>query len=91
MDAPGELFTVADDELICWHGARQTRLEGLTPDTVVRSDGIHARTLPRHGELLCRIATVNDVHFGETEAGRLGDSDEWETFSVAPGRTRTRR
>lgn len=85
MDAPGELFTVADDELICWHGARQTRLEGLTPDTEVHSDGIHARTLPRHGELLCRIATVNDVHFGETEAGRLGDSDEWETFSVAPG------
>ena len=30
-------------------------------------------TLPRPaGALRCRFATVNDVHFGETEAGRVG-------------------
>ena len=33
-------------------------------------------TLPRPaGELRCRFATVNDVHFGEVEAGRIGGSD----------------
>lgn len=85
MDEPAELLTVADDELILWRGATATRLEGLPPDTLIETDGIEARTFPRHGELLCRIATVNDVHFGETEAGRLGDSDEWETFSVPEG------
>ena len=37
--------------------------------TVVRH-GIETRTLERPpGELLCRFATVNDVHFGETECG----------------------
>jgi 3',5'-cyclic AMP phosphodiesterase CpdA len=43
------------------------------------------RTLPRRGELLARVATVNDVHFGETVAGRIDGVDEWETFSVDPG------
>lgn len=85
MEQPGELLTVADDELILWRGAVPQRLTELPPDTLVSSDGIEARTLPRFGELLSRVATVNDVHFGETEAGRLGDSDEWETFSVPEG------
>lgn len=85
MDEPPELLTVADDELILWHGAVPRCLSELPPDTAIDSDGIEARTLPRFGELLCRVATVNDVHFGETEAGRIGDSDEWETFSVPEG------
>ncbi len=85
MAERGELLTVADDEVVCWHGPRATRLSDLPPDTVVDTDGINTRTLPRFGELLCRIATVNDVHFGETEAGRIGDSDEWPTFSVPEG------
>lgn len=85
MENRAELLTVADDEVIAWRGAEPTRLSGLPADSVIESDGITARTLPRAGELLCRIATVNDVHFGETEAGRIGDGDEWETFSVEPG------
>ncbi len=85
MDEPAELLTVADDELILWRGARSFRLEGLPPDSDIEIDGNSARTLPRVGELLCRIATVNDVHFGETEAGRLGDGDQWETFTVPRG------
>ncbi|MFV0318232.1 MAG: metallophosphoesterase family protein [Microthrixaceae bacterium] len=86
MGHSAELFTVADDEVVLWHGAQSTRITDLSPDSEVVVDGQQVRTLPRHGELLARIATVNDVHFGETEAGRLGDSDEWETFSVAPGK-----
>lgn len=85
MEQPAELLTVADDELILWRGGVPQRLTELPSGTLINSDGIEARTLPSFGELLCRVATVNDVHFGETEAGRLGDSDEWETFSVPEG------
>ncbi|MCZ7627979.1 MAG: hypothetical protein M5U19_02280 [Microthrixaceae bacterium] len=86
MDEPPELLTVADDELILWHGAVPRCLSELPPDTVIDSDGIEERTLPRFGELLCRVATVNDVHFGETEAGRIGDSDEVGDVLGARGR-----
>ena len=81
----GEFLTIADDEVVVWHGAEPTRLEGLAPDTVVEVDGIEARTLPRRGELLSRIATVNDVHFGETVAGHVDGFEGFETFSVDPG------
>ena len=44
-------------------------------DTVVR-------TLPRpRGELLCRFATVNDVHFGETSAASLEGLEAGPVFS----------
>jgi 3',5'-cyclic AMP phosphodiesterase CpdA len=59
---------------------------GLRPDTVVQLDGVEARTLPRPGgELLCRFATVNDVHFGEIEAGRIDDSPLGPVQRVEPG------
>ncbi len=81
----GELLTFADDEVVLWHGAQATRLQGLPPDADVVVDGTEARTLPRRGELLCRVATVNDVHFGETVAGHIDGVDAHETFSVAEG------
>jgi len=31
-------------------------------------------TLPKPGEYLCSVATTNDVHFGEVECGRLGET-----------------
>ena len=70
-----ELTTVADDLAVVHDGARTHRVEGLPPDTDFDVVGCTGRTLARPpGELLCRIGTVNDVHFGETEAGWLDDS-----------------
>jgi 3',5'-cyclic-AMP phosphodiesterase len=72
---PVELSTVADDEIVTHDGAIVRRYEGLTPDSVVAVDGLQVRTLPRPpGAFLARIVTVNDVHFGEVECGRIDDS-----------------
>lgn len=66
-----ELTTVADDEAVFHDGLDVHRYEGLEPDTDYERHGIAFRTLPAPGELLSRFATVNDVHFGETEAGLI--------------------
>ncbi|MEZ5252213.1 MAG: hypothetical protein R2713_24275 [Ilumatobacteraceae bacterium] len=67
-----EITTVADDLIVAHDGVVVRRLEHLEPDTVYDVGGVEARTLARPaGELRCRIATVNDVHFGELEAGRI--------------------
>ena len=48
-------------------------------DTVVR-------TLPRPGgELLCRFATVNDVHFGETQCGIIEGLESRSRVLRRPG------
>ena len=73
--APGtevavELTTVADDLAVLHDGADVHRFDDLEPDTDLRARRRRVRTLPRPaGELLCRFATVNDVHFGEAECG----------------------
>lgn len=66
-----DLTTVADDEAVFHDGTTVHRHDGLTPDTDHELRGVTFRTLPAPGELLCRFATVNDVHFGETEAGLI--------------------
>lgn len=66
-----ELTTVADDEVVVHDGPAVHRHEGLWPDTTYSFGGTEVRTLPAPGELLCRFATVNDVHFGEVEAGLI--------------------
>ena len=69
-----DITTVADDLVVIHDGLDVRRYDGLAPDTDHDLDGVTVRTLPRpDGELLCRFATVNDVHFGETEAGRIDD------------------
>jgi len=74
-----EITSVADDEVVIFDGGHARRYEGLESDHAVELDGIEVRTLPRPGgELLCRFATVNDVHFGETECGVL------EGFELGP-------
>jgi 3',5'-cyclic-AMP phosphodiesterase len=78
-------MTLADDEAVVYRGAEARSYQGLAPDTVVDLDGHQVRTLPRRGELLARVATVNDVHFGETVCGHVDGVDEWETYSVGPG------
>jgi predicted phosphodiesterase len=70
-----ELTTVADDHAVVHHGAEVRVYEDLQPDTDYELDGIGFRTLPRPGARLATFATVNDVHFGETECGVLGGLD----------------
>lgn len=72
-----ELTTVTDTEATFHDGGRVHHLDGLAPDRDHDHVGFRFRTLaPPPGELLARIATVNDVHFGETEAGRIDDLPE---------------
>jgi 3',5'-cyclic-AMP phosphodiesterase len=80
-----ELTTVADDEAVFYDGATKVAHDGLTPDTDYDLEGQSFRTLPRPGELLATVATVNDVHFGETEAGVIEGLDVGPILSAAEG------
>ncbi|MGH9164104.1 MAG: metallophosphoesterase family protein [Acidimicrobiales bacterium] len=67
-----ELTTVADDEAVFHIDGEAVRHTGLEPDTDYQRHGVAFRTLPRPpGARLATVATVNDVHFGETECGVL--------------------
>jgi predicted phosphodiesterase len=85
-----EVTTVADD-LVVLHTvtdgvAVAHRFEGLEPDTEYELLSTTVRTLVRPaGALLCRFATVNDVHFGEIEAGRIDEHREGPIQRAAPG------
>lgn len=80
-----ELTTVADDEAVFFDQGQPLTLSELDADTVYEQYGARFKTLPRRGELLCRFATVNDVHFGETMCGAIGETVAFATFSVEEG------
>ena len=81
-----DVTTVADDLVVLHEGTEVRTFADLRPETVLHIDGMDVRTLPRpDGELLCRFATVNDVHFGEIEAGRIDDSPLGPVQRVEPG------
>jgi Icc protein len=81
-----DLTTVAEDEAVVHDGMDVRVYDGLAPDTLQELDGFVFRTLrPPPGELLCRFATVNDVHFGEVECGIIGGLDAGPTFSTPEG------
>jgi len=81
-----DITTVADDLIVCHDGATVVRVEGLPPASSHKIHGVEATTLPRpDGELLCRLATVNDVHFGEVECGRVDDHEGGPIERVADG------
>ncbi|MFZ6003669.1 MAG: metallophosphoesterase family protein [Actinomycetota bacterium] len=80
-----ELTSVADDEAVAHDGMTAHRLEGLAPDTDYEIDGLTFRTLPDLGERLATFATVNDVHFGETECGVIDGLDMGPVFSAEEG------
>ncbi len=83
-----DVTTVADDLAVIHDGVTVHRFEGLAADTVHDLDGIEVRTLVRPaGELLSRVVTVNDLHFGEVEAGRIDDLSEGPVRRVDPGAT----
>lgn len=81
---PGVEVTTAvgDHEVVTTGPHHVARVDGLLPDTeyAVEVEGAApdrylpegVRTLPRPGgRLLATVATVNDVHFGEVECGRI--------------------
>lgn len=89
---------VGGHEVVTTGPFHTARIEGLEPDTeyplvVQGAEGSEylpptVRTLPRPaGRYLCTFATTNDVHFGEVEAGRLGDDPDQEGpfFRSLPG------
>jgi 3',5'-cyclic-AMP phosphodiesterase len=81
-----EITTVADDLIVAHDGAIVHRIENLEPDTAYTVGEHHVRTLPRpSGAWQCRFATVNDVHFGEVECGRIDDRPEGPIQRVGPG------
>jgi 3',5'-cyclic AMP phosphodiesterase CpdA len=81
-----ELTTVADDFAVFHQGTTTSHIDGLDPGTAYRFHDTDFTTLtPPDGELLCRIATVNDLHFGEVEAGRIDDHPEGPIMRRAPG------
>ena len=82
---PLEITTVADDLIVTHEGAHVERLTGLTPQTEYTVAGRSVQTLARpDGELLCRVGTVNDVHFGEVEAGRVDEHPGGPVRRVPP-------
>jgi len=96
-DATAVTTSVGDHEVVThgpYHSARLTELEPQT-DYRLRVDDVEptallpgtVRTLARpSGALLATFATVNDVHFGEVECGRLGTPEELgPILSAAPG------
>jgi predicted phosphodiesterase len=80
-----ELTSLADDEAVFYEGDTKIVHDGLTPDTDYEREGVPFRTLPRPGERLATVATVNDVHFGETEAGVIEGLDIGPILSAEPG------
>jgi 3',5'-cyclic AMP phosphodiesterase CpdA len=81
-----EITTVADDLAVVHDGMAVARFTDLQPATTYTLLGHEVTTLPRpDGELLCVFATVNDVHFGEVEAGRVGNSPQGPIQRAQPG------
>ena len=83
---PDELATVAEDEAVLFDGAVARRYSGLQPGIEQAVGPLRVRTLPRPpGERLATVATVNDVHFGETVCGYLSGIDIGPVLSAGPG------
>jgi len=71
-----ELTTVADDEAVVPLPGGVRTYHELDPSTSYDLDGVEVTTLARPGgRLLAVFATVNDVHFGETECGMVEGTD----------------
>jgi predicted phosphodiesterase len=81
-----ELTTVADDFAVVHDDFDVRVYDGLEPDHRYEYDGFAFRTLPRPpGERLSTFATVNDVHFGETDCGIIEGLDMGPIFRVKDG------
>jgi Icc protein len=84
-ESMGELTTVASRHAVVHRGTDVRYLTELAPDTDHEIDGFSFRTLPEPGPLLARIATVNDIHFGETVCGLMDGDTTGPVFRAEPG------
>ncbi|HEV2370405.1 MAG TPA: metallophosphoesterase [Acidimicrobiales bacterium] len=86
-DSEAVFFTPADPDDPDGTPARVTRYDGLRPGAEHTLEGVTFRTLDRAGgPLLCTVATVNDLHFGETHAGIIDElPDIGPILTSAPG------
>lgn len=83
-----EVTTVGTDRAVFHDGTEVHRYHGLAPGKAYELDGTEIQTLSHPGgELLCRFATVNDVHFGEVECGLIEGTEIGPVLSVEPGET----
>jgi len=81
-----EVTTVADDSAVLHDGRRVVRHDNLEPDTAYYLDGVELTTLPRPpGQRLATVASINDVHFGETVCGVLAGVDLGPPMRAGPG------
>ena len=81
-----EVTTVADDLVVIHDGPTVYRYDGLTPSTSYTFNGFEITTLARpNGALLSTFATVNDVHFGELECGRIDNDPKGPIQRSLPG------
>jgi 3',5'-cyclic-AMP phosphodiesterase len=86
-----ELTTVADDLAVIHHGTDVHHYNDLAPDATYTfhpegAEPVVVRTLSRPaGQLLSRFCTVNDVHFGEVECGRIDDRTDGPIQRPEPG------
>ena len=84
-----DITTVADDLIVAHRAGADgevVRLEGLHPASIYHVGNAEVQTLPRpSGELLCRLGTVNDLHLGEVECGRIDDDPRGPIQRVDPG------
>jgi Icc protein len=81
-----ELTTVSDDGAVFHDGDEVFAHDGLEPDTEYELHGVTFRTLARPaGARLATFATVNDVHFGETECGVIEGLEIGPIFTADPG------
>jgi len=97
-DEPASVTTrVGDREVVTegrYHVARVSGLEPSTPYTLAVDDAPPSELLPAQvttlaappGRHVATVATVNDVHFGEVECGKLGTPEELgPVFTTPPG------
>jgi 3',5'-cyclic AMP phosphodiesterase CpdA len=83
-----ELTTVSDTSATFHDGVDVEVLTDLEPGTDHEHRGLRFRTLVRPpGPLRSRFGTVNDVHFGEVEAGRIDDHPEGPIKRLPPDST----
>ncbi|MGI8808612.1 MAG: metallophosphoesterase family protein [Acidimicrobiales bacterium] len=81
-----ELTTVTDTEAVLHDGPQVVRVDGLRPDREHTIEGITFRTLPRPGgERLATVATISDLHLGETECGRYEGVNLGPPLRAEPG------
>jgi 3',5'-cyclic AMP phosphodiesterase CpdA len=79
-----ELVGVGPDFAELFETDSITVVPGLEPASNYTLGGIEVRTLEPVGHLRARVATVNDVHFGETECGKI-DGVAAAAFVAEPG------